>query len=46
MCNFQLNFHRSYKDRPHMGFDDTSAKPDQEFEMQPDKDGVLEYATK
>ena len=29
-----------------MTFDDTGATPDQEFEMHPDTQGVLEYATK
>ncbi|XP_014672731.1 PREDICTED: PITH domain-containing protein CG6153-like, partial [Priapulus caudatus] len=35
-----------YKNRPHMTFDDVTVAPDQEFEMQPDYEGVLEYATK
>ena len=35
-----------YKNRPNMTFDDTGATPDQEFEMHPDTQGVLEYATK
>ena len=29
-----------------MTFDDTSCKPDQEFDLQPDHTGELEYATK
>eukprot|EP00794_Sanderia_malayensis_P004622 gene4622-5229_t len=35
-----------YKNRPRMSFDDTSATPDQEFELHPDYKGELEYTTK
>ncbi|KAK7792548.1 hypothetical protein R5R35_008651 [Gryllus longicercus] len=35
-----------YKNRPHMTFDDTSIAPDQEFDLHPDNNGTLEYATK
>ncbi|XP_050307582.1 PITH domain-containing protein GA19395 [Anthonomus grandis grandis] len=37
---------RLFKNRPFMTFDDTSAAPDQEFELQKDTEGELEYATK
>lgn len=36
----------SYKNREQMTFDDVGSEPDQEFEMQPDRTGVLEYSTK
>ena len=39
-----LNFR--YKNRPNMTFDDTGAEPEQTFEMHPDPNGVMEYATK
>ena len=29
-----------------MTFDDIGAEPDQEFELHPDPEGVLEYSTK
>ena len=29
-----------------MTFDDTGAEPDQTFEVQPDRQGVIEYKTK
>ena len=29
-----------------MSFDDTGAEPDQEFELQPDRTGILEYTTR
>jgi hypothetical protein len=29
-----------------MSFDDTGAEADQEFDMQPDRTGTLEYTTK
>jgi len=35
-----------YKNRPNMTFDDTGAEADQIFEMQPDRQGALEYQTK
>jgi hypothetical protein len=35
-----------YKNRPEMTFDDSSSEADQEFEMQPDSVGTLEYVTK
>ncbi|XP_022193636.1 PITH domain-containing protein CG6153 [Nilaparvata lugens] len=35
---------RLYKNRPHMTFDNTGLKPEQEFELQVDENGVLEYA--
>ena len=34
---------RLFKNRPNMTFDDAGGKPDQEFDMQPDHKGVLEY---
>ncbi|OQV20164.1 PITH domain-containing protein 1 [Hypsibius exemplaris] len=37
---------RLYKNRPEMGFDDTSLTPDQEFEMQRDPAGDIEYGVK
>jgi len=44
------NYHPSkmklYKNRPHMTFDDTGAQCDQEFDLQPDHEGKLEYYTK
>ncbi|GLG95759.1 PITH domain-containing protein [Gryllus bimaculatus] len=42
----RLNFEKVYKNRPHMTFDDTSIAPDQEFDLHPDNNGTLEYATK
>ncbi|CAE1278104.1 PITH domain-containing protein GA19395,PITH domain-containing protein CG6153,PITH domain-containing protein ZK353.9,PITH domain-containing protein 1 [Acanthosepion pharaonis] len=35
-----------YKNRPSMTFDDVSTEPDQEFDLNPDPDGQLEYPTK
>ena len=35
-----------YKNRPNMSFDDTGAEPEQTFDMQPDRQGVIEYKTK
>lgn len=35
-----------FKNRPHMTFDDATVKPDQEFELQRDATGRLEYSTK
>ncbi|ESO88283.1 hypothetical protein LOTGIDRAFT_204391 [Lottia gigantea] len=35
-----------FKNRPKMTFDDSSAEADQEFELHPDPEGVLEYSTK
>ncbi|XP_064624963.1 PITH domain-containing protein GA19395-like [Lineus longissimus] len=35
-----------YKNRPRMTFDDTGVPPEQEFDLQPDNKGQLEYATK
>merc|ERR550532_1680534 len=35
-----------YKNRPNMTFDDAGAEPEQTFEMHPDPNGVMEYATK
>lgn len=29
-----------------MTFDDVGAEPDQEFEVSPDRSGIIEYATK
>jgi hypothetical protein len=34
-----------YKNRPSMTFDDCSCPADQEFDLQPDMDGSVEYAT-
>lgn len=36
----------SYKNREHMTFDDVGMVADQEFELQPDPTGTLEYTTK
>lgn len=35
-----------FKNRPGMTFDDTGLDPEQEFELHPDPEGVLEYNTK
>ncbi|XP_067006924.2 PITH domain-containing protein GA19395 isoform X3 [Anabrus simplex] len=35
-----------YKNRPSMTFDDACVVPDQEFELQPDSTGTLEYSTR
>ncbi|PIK42031.1 hypothetical protein BSL78_21116 [Apostichopus japonicus] len=35
-----------YKNRPHMTFDETSLQADQEFEMQPDRTGEIDYNVK
>lgn len=35
-----------YKNRPKMGFDDTSLTADQEFELQRDPNGDVEYGVK
>lgn len=44
------NYHpakmRLFKNRPHMTFDDASGEADQEFDLQPDHTGTLEYHTK
>ncbi|KAL8562250.1 PITH domain-containing protein 1 [Nucella lapillus] len=37
---------RLFKNKPSMTFDDTSLTPEQEFELLPDPEGVLEYHTK
>jgi len=37
---------RMYKNRPNMSFDDVSVEPDQEFELNKDSDGTLEYPTR
>lgn len=37
---------RLFKNRPRMTFDDVTVPADQEFEMQPDINGSLEYSTK
>lgn len=37
---------RLFKNRPHLIFDETSIKADQEFEMHRDENGILEYPTK
>ncbi|XP_076035012.1 PITH domain-containing protein GA19395 [Oratosquilla oratoria] len=37
---------RVFKNRPHMTFDDTGVKAEQEFELHPDPSGTLEYGTK
>jgi hypothetical protein len=34
-----------FKNRPQMTFDECTSEPDQEFDLQPDLDGSLEYAT-
>ena len=36
----------SYKNRPKMSFDDTGQHCDEEFDLQPDYIGELEYNTK
>ena len=35
-----------YKNRPNMSFDDVGSEADQQFDLQPDHSGVLEYRTK
>ncbi|KAK3089541.1 hypothetical protein FSP39_004413 [Pinctada imbricata] len=35
-----------FKNRPNMTFDDARSQPDEEFEMHPDPEGVLQYSTK
>ncbi|XP_062551716.1 PITH domain-containing protein GA19395 [Armigeres subalbatus] len=37
---------RLYKNRPKMTFDDAGAQADQEFELERDANGVIEYSTK
>ncbi|CAK1603168.1 unnamed protein product [Parnassius mnemosyne] len=37
---------RLFKNKPNMTFDDVSMEPDQEFELQKDIEGVLEYIPK
>merc|ERR1712080_52676 len=37
---------RIFKNRPHMTFDDAASAADQEFDLQPDHTGSLEYLTK
>jgi hypothetical protein len=37
---------RLYKNRPGMTFDDTTAPPDQSFQLYEDRTGSTEYATK
>ncbi|XP_076463351.1 PITH domain-containing protein 1-like [Babylonia areolata] len=37
---------RLFKNKPGMTFDDTGMAPEQEFELHPDPEGVLEYNTK
>ncbi len=41
---FAIDFR--FKNRPNMSFDDARATPDQEFDLQPDYKGELEYNTK
>lgn len=44
--NFHPSKMRLFKNRPHMTFDDASCKADQEFDLQPDHAGTLEYLPK
>lgn len=37
---------RIFKNRPNMTFDDAEIEADQEFELHPDPEGAIEYATK
>ncbi|KAG1654558.1 PITH domain-containing protein 1 [Nymphon striatum] len=37
---------RLFKNRPNMSFDSVEVEADQEFDMQPDSTGVIEYKTK
>ncbi|XP_055640642.1 PITH domain-containing protein GA19395 [Toxorhynchites rutilus septentrionalis] len=37
---------RLFKNRPKMTFDDTAVQPEQEFELERDSNGVIEYSTK
>lgn len=37
---------RIFKNRPNMTFDDSGGEPDQEFEVYPDPEGVIEYNVK
>lgn len=39
-------FRFRFKNRPKMTFDDTASTADQEFELQTDVSGTLEYSTK
>ncbi|XP_050400553.1 PITH domain-containing protein 1 [Patella vulgata] len=43
---FHPNKMRLFKNRPKMTFDDVSAEAEQEFEIFPDPEGVIEYPTK
>lgn len=36
----------SFKNRPNINFDDVNTEADEEFEMQPDTTGTLEYPIK
>lgn len=45
LLNFPINFFR-FKNRPKMTFDEVSSKPDQEFELTKDVNGIVEYSTK
>ena len=42
----QISFLSSFKNRPHMTFDDARAEADQEFELVQDDEGKIEYSTK
>ncbi|XP_059617962.1 PITH domain-containing protein CG6153 [Phlebotomus argentipes] len=44
--NTHPNHLRLFKNRPKMTFDDTNAKPDQEFQLTIDPNGTVEYNTK
>lgn len=44
--NILFRIYSRFKNRPHMTFDDVTVPADQEFEMQPDINGSLEYSTK
>lgn len=41
-----LTFFLRFKNRPHMTFDDVNSAAEQEFDLQQDPTGTLEYTTK
>ncbi|CAD5111603.1 DgyrCDS898 [Dimorphilus gyrociliatus] len=44
--DYHPNKMRLFKNRPQMTFDDVRGQADEEFDMQPDHSGILEYSTK
>lgn len=41
-----ITFVNRFKNRPHMTFDDVNSAAEQEFDLQQDPTGTLEYTTK